>query len=67
MEKKVLVKVVFFYPFVFSGTFTIHRTTGEEEAISLTSLYHFHPFHRNLDISQVIIAESLPLTREVAV
>ena len=30
MEKKVLVKVVFFYPFVFSGTFTIHRTTGEE-------------------------------------
>ena len=30
MEKKVLVKVVFFYPVVFSATFTIHRTTGEE-------------------------------------
>ena len=26
----------------FSQTFTIHRTAGEGEAISLTPLYHFH-------------------------
>ena len=31
------------------------------EAISLSPLYHFHPLHRYLDISQVITAESSPL------
>ena len=33
------------------------------EAISSTPLYHFHRFHRQLDISQAIAAESSPLLR----
>ena len=40
------------------------RFTGEQkkgEAISLISLYHVHPLHRNLDIIQAITAESSPL------
>ena len=67
MEKKVLVKVVFSIRLFFQEHSQFTGQQGKKEAISLTSLYHFHPFHRNLDISQVIIAESLPLTREVAV
>ena len=31
---------------------------GKGEIISLTSLYHFHPPHRHLDISWVITADS---------
>ena len=31
---------------------------GKGETISLTPLYHFHPPHRHLDISQVITADS---------
>ena len=31
---------------------------GKGEGISLTPHYHFHPFHRHLDISRVITAES---------
>ena len=34
---------------------------GKEEGISLTSHYHFHPLHRQLDISWAITAESSPL------
>ena len=34
---------------------------GKGEGISLTPRYHFHPLHRNLDINQVIAAESSPL------
>ena len=34
---------------------------GEGEVISLSSLYHFHPLHRHLDISRSITAESSPL------
>ena len=40
------------------------RITGLQEkgeGISLTPHYHFHPFHRHLDISRVITAESSPL------
>ena len=40
------------------------RFTGQqvkEEAISLYPFYHFHPFHRHLDISWVITAKSSPL------
>ena len=40
----------FFYLGFLSRTFTIHRTTGMGEAVSLTSLCHFHPLHRHLDI-----------------
>ena len=42
-------------------TFTIYRTAGEGEAISLTPLYHFHPLRRHLEISRAINAESSPL------
>ena len=42
--------------------FHIHsRFTGQHgkgEALCLTPLYHFHPFHRLLDISRVIAAGS---------
>ena len=31
---------------------------GKGETISLTPLYHFHPSHRHLDISQVITADN---------
>ena len=34
---------------------------GKAEGIYLTSLYHFHPLHRHLNISRVITAESSPL------
>ena len=34
---------------------------GKVEAIYLTSLYHFHPLHRHLDINRAIIAKSSPL------
>ena len=51
----------FFYFGFLSHTFTIHRTAGEGEAISLTPLYYFHPLHRNVGISQVITAECVPL------
>ena len=33
---------------------------GKGEAISLTPRYHFHSFHRHLEISRVITAWSLP-------
>ena len=43
---------ILFVLFGFSFTnIMIHRTKGEVEAISLTPLYQFHPFHRHLDIS----------------
>ena len=54
----------FFYLGFLSGIFTIHRTVEEEvggRGIYLTPLYHFHPLHRHLDISQAITAESSPL------
>ena len=34
---------------------------GKGEGISLTPHYHFHPLHRQLDISRAITAESSPL------
>ena len=51
----------FFYLGFLSWTFTNHRTAGEREGISLYPNSHFHPFHRHLDISRVITAESSPL------
>ena len=35
--------------------------TLKGEAISLIPLYHFHPLHRHLDISQTITTECSPL------
>ena len=34
---------------------------GKGESISLTPLYHFHPFHRYLEVSRAVTAESSPL------
>ena len=34
---------------------------GKGEGISSTPHYHFHPFHRHLDIGRAITAESSPL------
>ena len=34
---------------------------GKGEGISLTPHYHFHPLHRQLDISRAITTESSPL------
>ena len=42
-------------------TCTFTGQQGKGEATSLTPLYHFHPLHRHLDISQPITAESSPL------
>ena len=51
----------FFYLGFLSRTFTIHRTAGEGEAISLTPLYHFHLLHRHLVIIRAMTAVSSPL------
>ena len=48
----------FFCQGFLSRILTIQR---KGEAISLTSLYHFHLLYRHLDISWVITAESSPL------
>ena len=53
--------VFFLYLCFLSRTFTIHMEAGERGDIHLTPLYHFHPLHRNLDISRVITAESSSL------
>ena len=61
-ESVVVLKVAFFSIWVF---FQEHsRVTGLQgkwEGIPLTLRYHFHPFHRHLDISRAITAESSPL------
>ena len=58
-------QTILFYFFSISVFYHDHsRITGLQgkgEGISLTPRYHFHPFHRHLDISQVITAESSPL------
>ena len=61
MVKAVFRKLFFFYLDFFSRTFVIHRTAGEEEAISLTPSYHLHLLRRHLDINPAITAESSPL------
>ena len=58
---------LFIFNFFFSIWVSLHdhsRITGQQgkgEDISWTPHYHFHPLHRHLDISQVIIVESSPL------
>ena len=54
---------LFFYLDFLSQIFTIHRTAGKWEAISLYPFCNFHSLHRHLDISQVIAAESSPLCK----
>ena len=54
----ILKENISFYLGFLSLTFTIHRTAGKGEGISLTPLYHFHPLHRHLDISRAITADS---------
>ena len=39
---------------------------GKEEGISLFPQYHFHPLHRQLDISRATTAESSPCTYPAA-
>ena len=51
----------FFYQGFFSRTSWFTGEEGKGEAISLTPLYHFHPLHRHLGVSQVIAAEISPL------
>ena len=55
-------KTGFFSIWIFFHEYS--RLIGQQwngEAISLSSLYHFHPLHRHLDISRTITAESSPL------
>ena len=60
-------KVPVFFFFFFSIWVFFHEPslfTGQQrkgEGISLTPLYHFHPLHRQLDISLAIVAERSPL------
>ena len=58
---------LFFFSFFFSICVFFHRHsrfTGQQEKgehIYLPPLYYFHPFHRHLDISRGITANSSPL------
>lgn len=52
--------MIFFYLDFLSCIFMINRT-AEEGGGYLFNFYHFHPFHRHLDISQMITAESSSL------
>ena len=61
VKHNLLFLLFFFYLAFLSRIFTIHRTAGEGEAISLYTFYHFSPLHRHLDSSWVIAAESSPL------
>ena len=47
--------------FFFHEHSRITELQGKGEGISLTPHYHFHPLHRQLDISRAIAAESSPL------
>ena len=57
----------FFFLFFFSIWVFFHEHSritglqGKGEGISLTPHYHFHSFHRQLDITRAITAESSPL------
>ena len=54
---------IFLYLGFLSRTFTIHRAAREGGGYFFRPLYHFHPLHRHLDISQMITAESSPLQK----
>ena len=57
----IIAKMYIFYLGFLSQTFTINRAAGKGGSIYLTPLYHFHPLHRHIDISQMTTAESPPL------
>ena len=54
-------KCIFFYLGFLSRPFTNHRTEWKGKGTSLTPDYHFHPRHRDLDISRAISTESSSL------
>ena len=62
-----IIQALFFFFFSFSICVFFHehsrftRQRGKGEAISLSSLYHFHLLHGHLDTSRAITAESSPL------
>ena len=62
---RALIRQFFFFFFSIWVFFHEHsRITGLQgkgEGISLTPHYHFHPLHRQLNISRAITAESSPL------
>ena len=53
--------VFFFFLIFYLSGFYLKYINDSKETVFLTPLYHFHPLHRRLDISQVITAESSPL------
>ena len=53
--------VFFFYLGFLLQQFTNHRTAVEGGGHFLTPRYHFHPLHRQLDISQTITTKSSTL------
>ena len=55
------VPVGLYLGFFFSQHSRFTWQQGKGDAISLTLLYHFHPRHRHLEITQVITAEGSPL------
>ena len=60
----IIIVGLFFFFFIWVFFHNHPRITGlqgREEGISLIPHYHFHPLHRHLDFSRVIIAESSPL------
>ena len=56
----IIAKMYIFYLGFLSQIFAIHRVADKGEGIYLSPLYHFHPLHRHIDISQMITAESSP-------
>ena len=58
-----IIIIFFFFPIwvFFHNHLRITGLQGKEEGIPLIPHYHFHPFHRHLDISWAITTESSPL------
>ena len=55
--------IVIFLSAFFSQTFTIHRTPGKEDSISLIPPYHLNPHYKHLEIRQAIVTANIPLQR----
>ena len=51
------IKTLYLYCYLYY----LDQYRGEGEAISLTPHYHFHPLHRDIEISRAVPAESSPL------
>ena len=64
MMMMIIVMMLFFLFSIWVFFHEHSRFTGQQGkggAITLTPLYHFHPLHRQLDISRAITAGSSPL------